>query len=419
MKYTLMKIRFFMLACLVVSTAACQSALPGSETPTVVPAAKPMKLTNGELPSFIDAKGSPPEKSGNYLVYSELFSEQAGDVKYVSLDGTVKGTLLHYSLIDNWFPTPFMSSEQPIPRFVFTDYHEGEILLRNNKLRVWVIDSSGEPLHSWQLETESDSNARCGKPSFSPSGHWMVLICSVAGWHYIDLVDLGSGKQKIIPLPASAETVPVENWSGNETHFYTWSNTYIYCFVSLSSDEAVCRDVGKPILSVSPDWSRIVLFNGNMAPRSDGTVPGTRISLVDMECALDGSHCENSLDFELPFRQSMAGSSSITPGIELRWNASGSKLAWMNHGYSDQASQEVDYPSCGWITPSEKSKQMLCERVESKTSLLSVSPDENWLLLSDSRSLYLLSSTGTDLHRFINPTSEFGEISIYGWLTVP
>ena len=419
MKYPLIHTRFFVLLCLIVSTMACQSLLPGSETPTVVSIAnlKPMILTDGKSPSFIDVIGSLPDKAGTYLVYSELFSEQAGQVKYVSTGGTVQGDLLSYSEIDNWFPSPFMSSEQPGPRFAFTDYHEGEITLRNNELRVWITNSFGEPLYSWHLNTEPSSNADCDSPSFSPSGHWMVLICSASGQYYVDLVNLASGGQKVIPIPDGATTVPVENWSQDENHFYIWSHTYIYCFVSLLNDVAGCSDVGKPVLSVSPDWQHVVLFNGDMPYNPDRTVPGVQISIVDMECVLNGSYCENSMDFELPFRQSMAGNSYSYPTI--RWNASGSKLAWMNSPYIDQASQEsVVSPSCGWITLSEKTSQFLCEQIMSKAFLLDISPDENWLLLSDERSLYLLSTREPDIRRLLTPTSEFGVISFYGWIIV-
>jgi hypothetical protein len=426
MKDRLKNVKFFVFVYLIVSIAACRSLLPGSETPTVLPGVsslKPMILMEGQPPSFIESKGSLPNKPGSYLIYSEQFSEQAGQVKYISTDGTVTGDLLRYSNIDNWFPAPFMSSGQSVPRFIFTDYHQGEIMLRNGELNVWITDPFGELVHSWHLSTEPGmaalSSAGCGGPSFSPSGRWMTLICLIPGQYYIDLVDLTSGEQKIIPVPDVAATVPTENWSQDETRFYTWSHSNIYCFVSLLSDEAICRDVGKPVLSVSPDWQSAVMFDGDMSHNPDGTVPGTRILVAVMECVLDGLHCENSLSFELPFNQSAAGDSHLSPAIQLRWNALGSKLAWMNGGYIDQTSQEAVYPpACGWITLPEKTNQRLCEQAPSRASLLDISLDENWLLVSDSRDLYLLSTRKPSIQHLITPTSEFGAISFYGWLTV-
>jgi len=417
--------KVFLFLLLVVLTTSCQSVLPGSEA-TATPDPRALILSDGESPYFIDSQGSLPDKPGLYLVYSEFFSEHAGEIKYVSDDSEVTGDLLSYSNIEQygiWLPNMYMSAINETPQLIFSDYfYSKHTVDLDGGVNLWVTDRVGNPLRNWNIEATPDTGVVCNDPpSFSPSSRRVAIICDDALNHYyINLIDMKSGEQRIISVPGTVTIIPAENWSRDETQFYTWDNTYSYCFISISKNNALCKDVGKPILSISPDWKHVVLFSGKLPFNPDLNLSGAQIQVVDMECLMGQSSCDNGTEFNLFYTDD--GQSNTNPSLSLHWNPTGKFLAWMAtplSNYQPLTGYISGNPSCGWIDLSEKTNLMLCDHVIENTSMLGIAPNDNWLLLSDRQGLYLLSIKEQMSRRLVTPISEFGSIRFYGWFTVP
>jgi len=418
------------------AVAACQSVVPNGEivqTPLAVietsqmpidtlaapPGGGPPKLiafSQDEMPKFTTTRGSLPRKLGNYLVYGERSGEHAGEIMYVSTDGVVYGDLFNYSLIDDWLPVPFMSTPEE-PRFVFTDYQEGELSLRNGKINIWVRDVTGNSIKNWHGEIVNGSKIDCTGPSFSPSGRWVVMVCTAHYEYYANLIDLYTGEERIISVPGGANLPQSQNWSEDETRFYTWDSSYKYCFVFLSNNSATCRDLGRQLLAVSPDWTKAALRYGDMPRTPEGNLPGAEIVIVDLKCLLYQVNCEQGKRFDLPFYKAMGG--EIYSVIGLNWESSGTGLAWISAPYINAAGQaggHLESFSSGWIDLAGNNNQILWQGPQKDTKLLGESPDGKWLLFSDQQGLYLGSPQNHTVRRLV--ISEY-ETFFYGWLVAP
>jgi hypothetical protein len=373
---------------------------------------KLIALSQDHLPKFTTTRRSQPGMPGTYLVYGEGSPEQARDILYVSTDAVVGGTLFKYSPIDDWLPVPFMTGSDD-PHFIFTDYREGELTLRDGKLDIWATDAAGNSLKNWHGEMINGPDTNCSGPSFSPNGRWVIIVCNSDYVYYVVLLNPSTGEQRLIPMPGGANTPQPEDWSGDESQFYVWDNTYKYCFVSIKQYSAKCRDLGQQLLSISPDWTWAVLRDSDMPLTAEGNLPGAQIILVDISCVLLQQYCDEGIRFALPFYKATGG--DVYSALRLDWESSGRGFAWMSVPYVNTFPYDLKNFASGWIDLTTKSNQILWQGPEKNMKFWGTSPDGKWLVFSDQDGLLLGSPEGRVLRRMVR--SKY-EINFYGWLIV-
>lgn len=287
------------------------TAVVPSPTVTMPPTATPQVLENPPLipvdiiyaespPKRGEGKISLPEIPGDYLVYWT----KLGSVQYVSLDGMLRGNLIEGYLINEINPVLKTKKLDPVrmisngkdSRFIFVQQWDDEHYMFKSA-SIWMTDISGNPIKSWEIP--SNPNLLCLKPAFSPQSRWILMDCDVGhvdgGFysdnHQLHLIDTRSGMIKIFNVTkcrGGEFFFPQQIiWSQDEDQFLYWCNYNEYALMTTKNVEtkfvqilALGGDIkgtGSYILSVSPDWKKVVLDMGSTPKNADGTVSGYRI----------------------------------------------------------------------------------------------------------------------------------------------
>ena len=408
-----------------VETASAELALTIAPTPpsTPIPPTPPtpslIVFSPGEAPSFITARGSLPTTPGDYLLYDDPLTHGLG---YVSMDGTLRGTLLQYKNIGrsgSFSPDLFVTSSTESPKLIFTDKENGEI-------NIWITDLIGNLLKSLHAKVNFDARKDCywSQPIFSDDSRWLALWCGPENERLLYFLDLNLSNEKITLQGldyCGTEYNDVKSSVPYDEAAWRWwcdKEPEEYCFISRFENKSVC--VVTSWTFSSPDLSKAVVIEGNMPHNSDETVPGIRIVVFDRACLLKESPCGMSQEFELPYYQPISVEKLATPALEFQWDEDGKSLAWLLAPFGtfgDLNTRGTGPASSGIINLAENTNQILWQELPANTHLSSKSPDGEWLLFSDQKGLYIGSIKQQNIRRLV-AAQNYGA-TFYGWLTIP
>lgn len=453
------------LLCWLVFTSACQHTSSAPVVPitntAVVPSlaaampqtATPQALENSPLiPINIIRAGTPPKRGegkvllpeipGDYLIYRT----KLGLMQYVSLDGSLRGNLIDGYLINEIEPVLEIDGLDPVrmisngkdSRFIFVQEWDDEHYAFKSA-SIWMTDIFGNPILSWEIPL--NSNLLCLKPAFSPQSRWILIDCKVgrvdAGFysdnHQLHLIDIKSGMIKIFNVTKcyGGEVFHQQIiWSKDEEQFLYWCNYNEYALISIENAQPSFVQIltngsdiearHSYILSISPDWKKVVLDMGSTPKNADGTVSGYRIYVVDFECVLKNPKCADGEIFTLSFPEPRSEPSRYTD-LHIYWDMGWGDIAWavFPRGASSGAAGCIDLSTntnqkCDWDFVGHE--------------YFGVSPDGEWLVLAGTkdwrhfpRTLYVVSVKDGTVRHLVepDPNNAIDYIGFYGWLTIP
>jgi len=459
------------LSCWLVFILACQFTSSTPVIPLITTTVEPFPIVTipptaipqtPEYPPFIpvdivhagvppkqgDAKVSLPEIPGDYLVYRT----KRGSLQYVSLDGTLRGNLIDGYLISELEPVLKTEGLDPVrmisngedSRFIFVQERDDKNY-GFESASIWVTDLFGNPIKSW--EVPPDPNLMCLKSAFSPLNQWILMDCEVGHIddglfypdnHQLHLINAESGIVTIVNVTkcrGGEFFFPQQIiWSQDEEQFLYWCNYNEYALISTKDSEpnyiqmltygsnAGVRD--SYILSVSPDWKKIVLDMGGMPKNADGTVSGYRILVADLECVLNNPNCSGGETFTLSFAEPRDEPSQFTD-IHIYWVKEWGDIVWV-------VSPGITASGAASCIDLSTNTNQECPRDWAGQEFLGTSPDGHWLLFdgfmshplfpdSFSRFLYVVSVKDNTIRYLTKPDENnmIEYIGFYGWLTVP
>jgi len=401
-----------------IQTASAQLTQTAAPTPSSTPVPPLIVFSLGKAPSFITARGSLPTTPGDYLLYDD---PSTGGLGYISMDGTLRGTLVQYKNIGKgafFSPSLFVTSSTELPRLIFT-YLEG------SDIKIWITDLSGNSLKSMQAKVNFDAGNQCYQPSVLSDGRWLELWCGPENKHLTYFVDLSLSNKKITSLGLDYCAAGYDNVKSSfpydEAKWIWWCDKEPeeYCFTSHFESKSVCVDPTRWAFS-SPDLSKTAVIEGDMPHNSDETVPGIRIVVFDRGCLFKESSCGPNQEFELPYYQPITVKKLGAPSLEFQWGKDGKSLAWLlaPFGLFGQLNTRGIGPAnSGIINLTENTSQVLWQGLPANTDLDSWSPDGNWLLFHDEKGLHIGSIKGQNIRRLV-AAQNYGA-AFYGWLTIP
>ena len=400
----------------------------------IIPLTQSAIVSKGTPPKRGNARVSLPQRPGEYLIYGP----KRGVTQYISMDGTIKGNLIDGFLVNELEPIlktegigpSGMFLEQGIPRFIYVNLEGGDPIFKSAS--IWVTDVYGNPLESWNINTNSDFS--CVIPMYASYTlfpvtplfyNWIAINCSHGEARNINLINLRTGETKAFtiqcdpgPSPAPAQPGPSFSWSQVETEFLYQCPFAEYYFISLSGDHVIARQLGDSfgnlnIWSVSPDWKNIVLDRGYLPKNADGTIPGFRVLVSDLDCILKQSVCDQGtmydLSFGIPYDKTK---DHTTPYLNVVWSHSGNRLIW------------TTWANMGWIDLSTHENHTF--DINNSDLLLDISPDDQWLLFfgedpnSKETGMYAMSFENNHVTHFLaKPENMAGLVSFDNWLTIP
>ena len=379
------------------------------------PHPKPFTVSEGPPPSFIDFGGSLPESPGNYIIY-----DYASTLRYVSFDGSIQGDLLQYhnTSEDTSFLPRLYSTTEESPRLIFIDDSEKEAF------RMWITDLTGDLQSSWLVTVTSGLN--CKKPSVSSHGRWLATKCHDLQGDYIYILDMASGQERMIDLGSCNINMEYELGFGFVKEKSLWfipcNDSGLYCFISGTEGGADCKQLNSdylPIINSSPDDSEIVLLKDDIS-YFDGTVSGKGLSIVARTCLFVDGDCKETKKFSLPYYKPINPEEIRGPIINTVWDSSGEKLVWLLAPIEYFGGREgitQGHATSGIIDIENNTNQVLWDFLPKRTNLLSISPDNEWLLFSDSQGLFLGSIKTKSIRRLV--TIESGALKVMNWLVIP
>lgn len=417
---------------------------PSSLAATMSPTATAQVLENPPLiPVDIIYAGAPPKRGdakvslleipGDYLIYWT----KLGSVQYVSLDGTLRGNLIDGYLINEIQPVLEIDGIDPVrmisngkdSRFIFLqEWNDENYLFKSAS--IWMTDISGNPINSWEIPP--NPNLLCLKPAFSPQNHWILMDCDVghldggfySNNHQLHLIDTRSGKIKIFNVTKcnGGEFFSPQQivWSQDEEQFLYWCNYNEYAlvstkesepnFIQLPTDSNDLRARSSYILSVSPDWKKVVLDMGSTPKNADGTISGYRIYVADLECVLNNPTCTEGKTFTLSFAES-----TRFADLHIYWVKEWDSMVW------------VASPDSGCIDLLTNTNQK-CDWSFAGQEYFGASPNGEWLVFAGTqdwrrfpRMLYVVSAEDGTVRQLAepDPNNAVDYIGFYGWLTIP
>ena len=430
----------------IVVTAPATQALPTAMTvkkSEILATTQSSILSKGIVPKRGNAKVSLPKLSGEYLVYQS----KLGLIQYVSLDGTVSGNLIDGYLTSELDPILKTEGFDPVamlpgqgtPRFLFMKLQEAQnqAPIFESAL-LWVTDVFGNLLETWRVLPNSDF--ACIDPTFSthpylpvyypvhtPFYNWIGIDCFL--WHgegrNINLINLETGQTKSFTIqcePGPSLTFVAETpsffWSRAETDFSYRCPIAEYYFVSISGDHVIAKQLGDSfgsltIQAVSPDWKHAVLDAGYMPKNADGTIPGVRILIENLDCVLNKPICDQGTMYDLPFSKPYDSAEINTQpsGLNLEWGHSGHSLIWASD-------------TMGQIDLSTHTNHIFASHAPGL--LLGISPDDKWMVFlgmdpnSNEYGLFDMSVDDNNITHFLaKPENMAGLVKFYGWMTIP
>jgi len=432
-------------------------------SPSVFYETKMVTVEESEPHNFVGAIGTAPTVSGTYVIYSN----DGKSLKYASSDGKTQGVLFDFS--DTFPPSiihsyvyPFLTHSDIYPRSVHfqaeqpssfalsalsngsgADMHT--LIYDEDAYNVLVTDIIGNPLNSWVLTPTH----LCFAPYFSPQGNWIAIECqeTKTGNSYLNLISLGSGnKTKAYHLPNCGRNVvspPMITWSSDDKHLLyscpAYSLNEFHCFFSIDDDEMVCKTISLSeekgensmanILSVSPDWSKIVFDLGYQKENENGLISGYRVYLTDIECIVTEEFCDQGSVLDLPLAFPCdPNNQESRPAMHLFWNTTKNKLVWVTSSNGGSNDMSLNSHIVGSFDLFTGKTYVFEHKWYRHTQFISISPDGNWLLY------YALEPTGDrerelgyhaislmngDAHPIAPASSMSGNMEFYGWLATP
>ncbi len=374
----------------VIVASTPESPLPA---PFVFHETKMVAFEKSEPPNFIEATGSIPNIPGTYVIYANY----GESLKYASLDGKAQGILFDFSdtlspstSYDTYPRSVHFQAGQP-SSFAFSALPNGygANSLLEEEYVILLTDLVGNPLNSWRL-TPTDL---CFAPYFSHQGNWIAVECTTTRAveiGYLNLISLKPGNEtKAYHLPycpREAVYPPTIFWSSDDKHLLYSCPTphpkYKYhCFLSVDDDEMVCKTIflsdqnGKSsaanILSVSPDWSKIILDIDYQA-----SISGYRIYIADIDCVLDEEICTQGVTLDLPL--AFPDNPKSTP--QIIWSPARNEFVWNTLSYDSSNDRNENSYLVGRFDLVTGETYIFERTWYRNTEFVDISPDGNWLL---------------------------------------
>lgn len=263
-------------------------------------------------------------------------------------------------------------------------------------------------------------------PSVSSLGRWLVAECHNFQGDYIYMLEVDTGQERTINLGMCNINMDYELGFGFIREDSLWSipcnDSGLYCFVQATDGNPDCKQLDLAYLSMissSLDNSQIVLVQDGI-PYLDGTVSGKSLLILERNCLFDDSDCKESKVFNLPYYKPLNSDEIRYPIIDTIWDSSGEKLMWLLAPVEYLGGAEgitQGYATSGVIDVANNSSQVLWDLLPKRTNLIDISPDNNWLLFSDPRGLFLGSIQTSSIRRLV--TAESGVVKVIGWLIIP
>jgi len=424
-------------------------------SPLVFHEFKGMSFREGAPVAFINATGSMPTVSGTYIIYANY----GKSLKYASLDGKIQGDLFHFS---ERFPL-YISYEDEYSRSLHFLAGESPKLIRSyqsgvpdifikGEYNIMETDLVGNLMKSWKLLPTD----WCFAPFFSDQGNFVIVECEETGTqqHYLNIINLEQeNKKKAYQLP-SCRGEPVRPgiiWASDNEHFlYSCPSSSpeknLHCFISVSDDDIICKQIHidsvseeLKILSISPDWSKVILDLGFQPVNKNGKTSGFRIFITELECILYKEFCNQGITVNLPLEYAFdpnINKNSITPRLHLYWNVAKNELIWMTSSYDGSNNRSLNSHLVGRFNLLTGQNQIVKpgenhinkNRWYENTEIIGVSPDGDWLLYyalepttdyEKSVGYYAMSLENGSIHSVALATNMSGDIVFYGWLTIP
>ena len=409
--------------------------------------AAPISLTN--------AIGSVPSVSGIYI----LFANSGESLKYASLDGKIQDDLLYFSessplyfSYENGFPKSLHFVDGETLKII-RSYQFGipDVFIRE-EYNIEEIDLDGNIIRAWELLPTD----WCFTPFFSTQGNLTAVECIESGTqqYYLNIINLEQeNKEKAYQLP-SCQGEPVRPriiWASDNEHFlYNCPSSSLeknlYCFVSISDDDILCKKVhikgvseDLKILSISPDWTKAILDLGLQPVDENGRILGFRIFITELKCISYNKVCNQGMIVNLPLDYAFSPDTNenhLAPELHLFWNVAKNELIWITSSYDGANHKRLNSHLIGRFNLLTGQNQIIepgenhinKNRWSENTEIVGVSPDGDWLLY------YALENTGDyerdlgyhafslengEIHPVASAAKMSGDITFYGWMTVP
>lgn len=443
-----------------------ESPLP---SPYVFYETKMMTFEESKSPNFIQTTGSIPTIPGAYVIYAN----SRENLKYASLDGEMQGGLFDFSdtfspfTYDDTYPiSVHFQARQPFGFALSALSNGGHNYFLDDEYNILLTDLVGNPLSSWSL-TPTDL---CFAPYFSPQGNWIAVECITTREvenSYLNLVSLkpdDETKAYHLPYcPREAVYPPTIFWSSDDKHLlYSCPTPHpkykSYCFLSVDDDEMVCKTIflsdqnGKSsaanILSVSPDWSKIVLDLGHLPDDENGFIPGFQIYLADLECVVTEEFCDQGLTLDLPLAfpydpdnpKNDPADIAFWNAAQLLWNPAKNEIVWMTSSSDDSHDKNENSHLVGRFDLATGETHIFERTWYSDTEFIGISPDGNWLLyyaffdtaldfdVNRPPGYFAMSLDDGEVH-YVAPAIDMAnphqggaisyDMAFYGWLIIP
>ncbi len=402
-------------------------------------------IHTGLSPKRGDAIVSLPDTPGDYLIYWT----KRGLLQYVSLDGAIRGNLIDGYLINELDPTLEVEGLDPVrmisdgkdSRFIFAQEQDDKNYVFKS-VSFWVTDIFGNSINSWRILP--DPNRVCLKPIFSPQSRWVLIDCKVGRVDgelfypvsrqlYIIKTESGAAQTVDITKCRGEEIFLPQQilWSRDEERFLYWCNNNEYTLMSTKGSDPTSVKIpaqgsdtatrNAHILSVSPDWEKIVFALDNTSQSVYGATPVNRIAVADLDCILHDPKCSEITTLDLPLAQPVDLTDNDYLKTQIYWIYPWDNLIWVV--------SSTETSSYGCIDLSTFINQN-CKKNLSGQEYLGVSPDGQWLIFIGyieqnaqrlaSKKLYAVSVKDNAVRYLADPdvNNAVDYIRFYGWLTI-
>lgn len=357
--------------------------------------------------------------------YFQDRGESVTDLRYVTLDGVNRGTILtvrrqvdHIEIVGS----PYA------PKLILAEFGETEIL-------VWIAgittgDIRGIRIVGEQSLWDADLHESRMSYSFSPSGDKLIWDCEpngTFGWCWLDIeeskgvVVVPGGEVRDGPLRGFGRFV----WSQNGDWFLAVCqdiedpHSKTYCWVDPENEKilrwAYLRETSEQDLitgfrlhnnSISPDGKNLYISN---VANPDGEGYWETFTVLESECIFE-EKCTEIYNYMFTWRPTSKA-----------WSQKSTHIAISRFGYTtDNSGATRDGPTDLYILDVGTGHlETVFEFGRAGLSVLEWSPDGTWIAMrsGEVRELYIVSPSG--LFRTLVLEEDLTSVEFLGWLEIP